>query len=146
MDGSTRPPESAEDGFTLIEVLITVALMSIAFVAVLGALTLMIATSAEHRGKTRAEAAARNAAEYIKSSDFSYASLTCGTGLNTPLAVPGVNAPLAVRVTAVRGWNGQENAVYDDVTCSSDPNAKLVELEVTGPGPGAELAVVKVAS
>jgi type II secretory pathway pseudopilin PulG len=145
MDAVARPTERGDGGFTLIEALITVALMSIAFVAVLGALTLMIATGSEHRGRTRAEAAARNAAEYVKSSSVTYGSLTCGS---TPhvLAVPSVSTPYAVMINEVRGWNGLDDAHYDDLTCSVDHGAKLVELEITGPGPSTNISVVKTSS
>jgi prepilin-type N-terminal cleavage/methylation domain-containing protein len=150
MDTVRQPRADDESGFTLIEVLITVALMSIALVAILGALTVMIGTTARHRGITRAEAAARNAAEYVKSGAVTYTDPRIACGVTPPQAltgVPDVPASFTVTVEAVKGWDGQEPAGYDTVGgCATDRGVKLVTIEVAGQGASTTLSVVKATS
>lgn len=58
-----------ERGFTLIEVLITLSIVSIAFIAILTALAVMISTTATHRRITDGETIVRNVAEFVKAND-----------------------------------------------------------------------------
>ena len=53
-----RARSQGESGFTLIEIVLTVAIISIAFVAILTAIGAMITAGAQHHQMTRTEAAA----------------------------------------------------------------------------------------
>ena len=107
---ATAPaPSQLERGFGLIEVLITVAIVSIAFVALLSAMGAMIVTGVTHREITRTEALARNAAEYLKSG-VTYTDCATGYDLSAlPIADP---AQYSASVTAVKVWNGADPAGF----------------------------------
>lgn len=138
-----RAPARADEGFTLIEVLVTVALISIAFVAILGALTTMVVTTAEHRSVTRAEAVARNAAEFVKSSTVAYDNCS-------PTHVPAYDlssvprpASFSVSVSQVGIWDGNFNPAGYSPTCAADPGVQRLTLTVSGPGAAQDISVVK---
>lgn len=65
-----------DDGFTLIEAVIALMVMSIAVVALVGALVTMISLSEEHRGHAVAETAARSFGEAVQASAQSSTPLT----------------------------------------------------------------------
>ena len=140
MDSWRRRRADPESGFTLIEVLVTVSLLSIAFVAILGALTVLITSTAQHRRATQAEAVARNAAEYVKSAGVPY--VPCASTYDLA-AMPNIPAHFAVSVTSVKAWDGNTSpAAYVD-TCTTDRGAQLVTLGVDGPQANQTLSVVK---
>jgi prepilin-type N-terminal cleavage/methylation domain-containing protein len=137
-------PDRSDQGFTLIEVLVTVALLSIAFVAILGALTTLVVTTAEHRNVTRVEAIARNAAEYVKSTSVAYDPCTS-------THVPAYNlsgvphpASYSVSVTQVGIWDGNFNPAGYAPTCPpTDSGVQRLTLTVSGPGQAQSISVVK---
>ena len=69
MDSGPLTREGHEGGFTLIEVLVTLSIVSIAFVAILSALSVLITTTATHRRITDGETIVRNVAEFVKAND-----------------------------------------------------------------------------
>jgi prepilin-type N-terminal cleavage/methylation domain-containing protein len=121
-----------EDGMTLIEVVLTVAIVSIAFVAILTALGTMITTGALHHQLSRTEAAARNSVEYVKK-PASY--IDCATP--AAYAISAANASLPSGYTAVVETvqvidNPAATApTYSSSTCpTSDPGVQRVTVRV----------------
>lgn len=90
-------PEADRDrGETLLELLISLAIMSIAVVAVVGGLVTSIAVSDIHRKQSTAGAAVRDYAENVEKH-------VAGTGY-TACAAPSAYAPGAVGFTAPSGY------------------------------------------
>lgn len=103
-------PET-DDGFTLLEVLLTVFLMSTAFLVVLGALFTTITAADTHRRISTSQAVVRDLAEYVKSQNY----LEC-TGTNWPtydisgFSAPPGYTPSIYFVPAI--WNGDNPATF----------------------------------
>jgi len=134
-------PTAHERGFGLIEVLITIAIVSIAFVALLSAMGTMIVAGAQHRELTRTEALARNAAEYVKSSVIYTDCAMSYTLTGLPIADP---SQYTAAVTSVKVWNGADPAVFTpSVPGCSDTGVQQVTVTVARTG-GVSQAVTVV--
>lgn len=125
-----REPADQEGGMTLVEVVITVAIISIAFVAILSALGVMISSGALHRQQTRSETAARNAAEFVKQ-PASYVACATPTSYN----LSSVNLPSGYTATVI-SVQVIDNAAagsptYSSSTCpGSDPGVQRISIRV----------------
>ncbi len=128
-------------GETLIELLITIAIMGIAVVAILGAVLTAVGASSLHRSQVTAVNDLRSAAETL--------SRTAATGY-TPCATSaqvatGLPPGGGVTVAGVRYWNG--SAFGSSCSAGSDQGLQQVTLQVTlasqfGPSYAQTLAVV----
>ena len=123
-------PQDPEGGMTLIEVVITVAIISIAFVAILSAIGVMITSGALHRQLTRTETATRNAAELVKqpSTYVACASPAAYTlsGLNLPTGYTAVVSSVQVIDNAAA-----TTPTYPSATCpATDPGVQRVTVRV----------------
>lgn len=106
-----------DTGLTLVETLIAVAIMGLAFAALLGGLSTSILGSDLHRGHAEGETVIRRLAEDIKAAGFD----PC------PAAYPVSEAGFTVDV-AVAYWTGSGFSP----TCLADPDApQKVTLSVT---------------
>ena len=109
-----------ESGATLIEVLVAVVIMGIAFVVIVGGIGTAIIGSDLQRQRATADVALRTAAERIVG-EIPYTP--CATSADyVPAAVPGVE----VTVTAVSYWNKDDNTFV--TTPCSDSGLQLIEL------------------
>jgi prepilin-type N-terminal cleavage/methylation domain-containing protein len=135
----TAPREltGGERGFGLIEVLITIAIVSIAFVAILSAISTMIVAGAQHREITRTEALARNAAEYVKSPGLSYAPCAATYDL---AGLGGVPTGYTAAVSAVKVWDGNDPAGFSS-TCTTDTGVQRISITVARAGGGTSQTV-----
>lgn len=70
---TTRRPRRSEAGTTLVEVLITVMILGVGFVAVLGGMGTSFALSAFHREQARTEPEVRRLAEAVKATPYATA-------------------------------------------------------------------------
>ncbi len=129
---SRRAQPHAENGFTLIEMVFTVAIISIAFVAILSAIGAMLTAGALHRQLTRTEAAARNAAEYVKQPATYVDCASAGS-----YGISAVNGSLPTGYTAVvASVQVIDNAAsgtptYNSATCpASDGGVQRVTVRV----------------
>jgi prepilin-type N-terminal cleavage/methylation domain-containing protein len=95
----------AEEGFSLVEVLITIVIVGVTFSALLGGLFTTITVSSLHRKQATADSVGRSAAEWVKDSVTNpYAN--CG-GVNA-YSLSGLQKPsgYAVAITSVEYWDG----------------------------------------
>src|SRR5579862_6744942 len=114
-----RPPDVArhragrraagvERGETLVEILVTVAIMGLAFVGIFAGLTGSFTMSAAHRDSADgtnllvSAADAVKAASYVPCPTLSTSSYNPTQGVSLPAGWSATN----VAVTAVKGWNG----------------------------------------
>lgn len=135
-----RAARTDEAGFTFIEVLITLAFLSFAFIAIIGALGSMVVASDTHSRIAKAEGRVRAAAELVKSPE-EVAYVACGANpgaayqaaLDDPDAFPPAPNHTAT-VLSVRPWLGDSPATFGEPgTCPTDGvdrGAQLVTIEV----------------
>jgi len=136
-DGASPP----EGGFTLVEVLIALALLSIAIFVVVGGMNVLVLSSRLNRSQGDVGSVVRRAAEAVRGADFVPCSASLGAGtysLHMPAsasqlpenaAAPRVKLPVVAKITAIDGtttlWSPSTGT-----HCASDPNAlQVVQIE-----------------
>jgi prepilin-type N-terminal cleavage/methylation domain-containing protein len=99
------PHVHSEDGFSLAELLVTIVLVSVTFVAILTGLMTTIRVSASHRTQATTDAVVRSAAEWVKDISHNPYRATCnGTAMYSlnGLAMP---TGYSATITTVEYWN-----------------------------------------
>jgi len=117
-----RCPERADRGESLIEALVTIAILGIAVVALLGAVLMGVKTSALHRKHAQAQAELRSWGERISADswdDCANRQSFAGPGL----LPDGLNGT----ITAVQYWNG---TTFGPV-CNPSAGLQQVTLRIT---------------
>jgi prepilin-type N-terminal cleavage/methylation domain-containing protein len=122
-----------ERGFTLVELMVTIAIMGIAFVAILTALGGMYKAKDEHRQLATAETWVRRYAESITNAAYVACATTSSyNGALTPAMPSGYTAA----VTKVEYWDGSNApaATWPTTGCTvaNDKGAQRITLTVTG--------------
>ena len=101
------PPRlDSDDGFSLAELLITIVLVSVTFVAILTGLMTAIRVSASHRSQTTTDAVVRSAAEWVKDISHNPYRTTCnGAGM---YSLNGLATPTGytTKINKVEYWTG----------------------------------------
>ncbi|MFJ6051567.1 type II secretion system protein [Streptomyces sp. NPDC092307] len=125
-----------EEGETLVEVLVAVVLIGVAFVTILGGIGTAIISSARQQQVTSADSVIRNAAEKVLGAPY----VSCAGGYETPTPPAGYT----VTVT-IEHWDGV--GAFGRSCPTADTGVQKVTLTVhsTGPHPvrDATLEVVK---
>jgi prepilin-type N-terminal cleavage/methylation domain-containing protein len=132
----------SEAGFSLAEIVITIAIVGITFTAILGGMITAITVSSQHRKQATADTVARSAAEWIKDPAQNAYVNCAGTG---SYSLSGLTVPTgyAVSVTAVQYWNGTvpSGAAYQPTFqsgCpSSDQGLQRITISATAPSSSA---------
>jgi prepilin-type N-terminal cleavage/methylation domain-containing protein len=139
-DARRRPaaPIGSEAGFSLAEIVITIAIVGITFTAILGGMLTAISVSSQHKKQATADTLARSAAEWVK--DPVRNAYTNCAGVNT-YGLTGVTIPsgYSVSVTRVEYWNGTAptGTAYSPTFGSScpSPDAGLQRITITATAP-----------
>src|SRR6188472_829095 len=100
------PHVHSEDGFSLAELLVTIVLVSVTFVAILTGLMTTIRVSTAHRTQATTDAVVRSAAEWVKDVSHNPYRTTCnGPSMYTlnGLAMP---TDYSASITKVEYWDG----------------------------------------
>ncbi|MEU6311468.1 type II secretion system protein [Streptomyces sp. NPDC047014] len=113
-----------EEGETLIEVLVAVVLIGVAFVAVLGGIGTAITSSATQQKVTGADSVLRSAAERIVSEPY----VPCASGYGTPAAPTGYTVTVTVAY-----WDGA--GTFGRSCPAADTGVQKVTLTVRSTGP-----------
>ncbi|HZQ27733.1 MAG TPA: prepilin-type N-terminal cleavage/methylation domain-containing protein [Acidimicrobiales bacterium] len=139
----TAPSAPSDEGFTLIEVLVAVALMGITVTAILGGMGIGLVVSSVHRSQANANTVVVSAVEKVKSSGTAYQP--CATSTNAVYLAAARSAPLpsgwvansAITIPAggVQYWDG---ASFSPSHVCNDALAgffkiQLVTVQVTSP-------------
>lgn len=138
MTGPARRPRRprGEEGETLVEVLVAVVLMGVAFVAVLGGIGTAIISSVTQQKVTGADSIARSAAEKIVSAPY----VSCARGYATATAPAGYTVTVEIEY-----WDGV--GAFGRPCPTADTGVQKITLTVhsTGPHPvgDATLEVIK---
>lgn len=130
----------SDDGFSLVEMIAAVALLSIAVVAILSALGVLIRSSREHRQMANAQVVLASAAEKVKAADY----VPCTDGLTSLLAGYDGAADTATQPTdwasgasidviEVRYWVDGTGFIEDIALCLVDGGLQEVTVQVTSP-------------
>lgn len=103
-----RTPHRNDSGETLIEILVSVAILGIAAVAILGGLMVSIQSSTMHRNNATGGAYVRSFAEAIQTSVDSTGYQSCANAVAAygGVTVPGLPAGYTKAVTGVQSWTG----------------------------------------
>ncbi|GGY14813.1 type II secretion system protein [Streptomyces xanthochromogenes] len=132
-----RPrPRRGEEGETLVEVLVAVVLMGVAFVTILGGIGTAIISSVTHQKVTSADSVIRSAAEKVVSDPY----VSCASGYETP------TPPTAYTVTLkIEYWDGVGAFVQSCPTADTGVQKVTLTVHQTGPHSvrNATLEVVK---
>ncbi|MFE5862816.1 prepilin-type N-terminal cleavage/methylation domain-containing protein [Streptomyces virginiae] len=138
MTGPARRPRRprGEEGETLVEVLVAVVLIGVAFVAVLGGLGTAVISSVTQQKVTGADSVVRSAAEKIISTPY----VSCADGYATPTPPAGYTVTVEIEY-----WDGV--GAFGRPCPTTDTGVQKITLTVhsTGPHPAgdATLEVVK---
>lgn len=119
-----------EGGFTLVELIVAVAIMSFAFVAIMAALGTAIIVSDVNKRQATAESVLGSYAETLKATAY----VACPTTQYDASAL-GVNVPTGYSWSRIISWDGDPTTGSFDnpaTTCpGSDPGLEQVTLTVT---------------
>lgn len=129
-DRETAPPRDRGD--TLVEILVSVAILGIAVVAILGAIAMTATASGLHRDTASVQNLLHNWAESV--SDGPYTACASAATVQSAVPSPALPTGFSAQVTAVRYWDGSAFAG----SCGTDQGLQRITLSIAGPGsPGA---------
>ncbi|HEX2040250.1 MAG TPA: prepilin-type N-terminal cleavage/methylation domain-containing protein [Acidimicrobiales bacterium] len=136
-----RRPSYGEEGLSLVEVIVTVAIMGIVFVAVLGGMWTAIVTSDTHRKQALGTTYLVNAAEHLKA-EATTPYATCGSYSLSGLADTSVPAAwkaamtVSVEYFTVDVAGGTEHFSPDVTDCiAADSKYDLQQVTLTATSP-----------
>jgi len=125
-----RPNDRAERGETLIELLVTIVIMGLAFGAIIAGVGVAIASSDSHRQEATAEGVLRSYAERVTDAkDVPY--VDCAT-TGSYSSVPGFSAPSGWTVSITGITYLQSNNTFGG-GCSPDRGAQQLTLQAVSP-------------
>ncbi|MDQ3757938.1 MAG: type II secretion system protein [Actinomycetota bacterium] len=137
MSGAHRPVRT-EEGLSLVEVIVTVAIMGIAFVSILGGMWTAIVTTDTHRKQALATTYLVSAAEHLKSSVATpYA--TCASTYSLA-GIASTVVPVdwkAAMTVAVEHWTGTafDGSTATCATTTSTTRFDLQQVTITASSP-----------
>jgi prepilin-type N-terminal cleavage/methylation domain-containing protein len=119
---SPRARVASDDGFTLVELLVTVTIMAVAFIAILSALMVFLRGTVTHRATADLDQAMRTYVEQLGNEPYVACASTYG------LAAPAG----FTRSVTVKHWDGASwaPAVFTSA-CSADKGAQQVTVQLT---------------
>jgi prepilin-type N-terminal cleavage/methylation domain-containing protein len=131
---SLRTPRS-EAGVTLIEVMVTIAIMGIAFTALLASLLGIFKFGDQHRQLAVAETLVRRYGDSVDNAAY----VNCATAASYAAALtPAPPSGYSVQITAIEYWNGDANVTFhsSQATCTSsgDKGSQRVTVRVSQTG------------
>jgi type II secretory pathway pseudopilin PulG len=129
---SLRARLVSEEGVTLVEILVTVMILGVAFVTLVGGMSSAMIASDIHRKEATAGAALRSYAEAIKGAGYT----NCATPATYAPASVGYVQPAAstAGVTSVEYWqvdSSDPNTGSFNGTCTTDQGLQRISVQVT---------------
>lgn len=129
----------ADQGDTLIEILVTIVIVGIAVVAVVGGVATLIFTTSLHRQQSSEQTLLRSYADAVEANQTWTACSATSTGTYNPgvaagsigWTVPSTYAGYTAQATAVRYWNGTAFTTTPCGPDSSDTGLRQISLKVS---------------
>jgi prepilin-type N-terminal cleavage/methylation domain-containing protein len=117
-----NPARGSDRGITLLEILITVALMSIAFASVLGGMGLFLKTESVQRSTARIDVDLRSYAEQLLATGY----VNCAT----PASYASIEPPAGYTASvSVAYWDGGLPAAFGS-SCTSDQGVQQLTVSL----------------
>ncbi len=113
------PHVHSEDGFSLAELLVSIVLVSVTFVAILSGLMTTIRVSAVHRTQATTDAVVRSAAEWVKDVSHNPYRTSCNGPQMYSLNGLAMPTGYSATVTRVEYWDGVAPTATGTYTLSS---------------------------
>jgi type II secretory pathway pseudopilin PulG len=119
-----------ERGDTLVEVLITITIVGIAFTGILAGLATAINLSGRHRGQANADVVLVSAAESVKNQAYTQCASTSSYSATSGVTLPSGWVASNLSITSVKKWNGSSFVT----TCpATDQGLQLITISATTP-------------
>jgi prepilin-type N-terminal cleavage/methylation domain-containing protein len=126
---ASRP--DAESGFTLVELLVTLAIMAIAFVVIMSGIGVFSQSTRIHRSTAELDSALRTYVERLASATY---DATCPTSYSAVAVPSGFTAALAIRY-----WNGNTAPAGYVTTCpATDKGTQQITVTLTQTSTGVQ--------
>ena len=113
------PHLHSEDGLSLAELLVTIVLVSVTFVAILSGLITTIRVSAAHRSQATTDAVVRSAAEWVKDIAHNPYRSSCNGPAMYSLNGLAMPTGYSATITRVEYWDGAAPATTGTYNLSS---------------------------
>jgi type II secretory pathway pseudopilin PulG len=120
----------AERGDTLVEVLITITIVGIAFTGILAGLATAINLSGRHRGQANADVVLVSAAESVKNQAYTQCASTSSYNPASGVTLPSGWSASNLSITSVRKWNGTS---FQTSCPTTDQGLQLITISATTP-------------
>jgi prepilin-type N-terminal cleavage/methylation domain-containing protein len=126
----TRRPARSEAGVTLIELMVTISIIGVAFTALLAALMGVFTFGEQHRKHAVGETLVRRYADSVNNATY----VSCATPASYAAALaPAPPTSYTVSITSVQYWNGDATATFGS-SCvpANDKGVQRITIRVTG--------------
>jgi type II secretory pathway pseudopilin PulG len=141
--GPPRERRCADAGESLVELLVSIAIMGIAVTAILGAITMGATASSLHKNEAQSQTLVRNWAEKVSDDSRTPGFWACPDPV-IPLAT---GLPTGYTPTrSVSYWN-PSTMKFDGPSCAGDKGLRKIQLTVSAPaslGPGFDQSIFLV--
>lgn len=120
-------PEEADDGFTLVELIVAIAILGVAIVVIVGAMGTAFITTDIHRKSAVGAATIRSYAEAIKAAPY----VRCG-GSADYQNPSGFTSPTGYTstITGVTYWEAATTSFMETCTSITDPGVQKISVRV----------------
>jgi prepilin-type N-terminal cleavage/methylation domain-containing protein len=129
----TRRAERSEAGVTLIELMVTISILGIAFTALLASLMGVFSFGEQHRKLAVGETLVRRYADSVNNATYVDCATTSSYSASLTPAPP---TGYTVTITTVEYWNGDASATFgtsqSGCVSASDKGAQRITVRVTG--------------
>ena len=121
---------ACQRGESLVELLITITIVGIAFTGILAGLATAINLSGRHRGQANADVVLVSAAESVKNQAYTQCASTSSYNPTSGVTLPSGWSASHLSITSVRKWNGTSFVT----TCpSTDQGLQLITITANTP-------------
>jgi prepilin-type N-terminal cleavage/methylation domain-containing protein len=124
----THDQRDRERGVTLIELTVTIAIIGVAFVSLLAALTGLFMDGDQHRKSVQVETLLRRYAEQLQSATYVNCATT-GTAGYTSALTP-VPTGYSASIVTVEYWNANSSATFNTTCAGGDKGAQRITIRV----------------